>query len=96
MMRKTLLALGLLLGTVAVSATATAAESGVMICQASTHQNGVWQADNCSTVRPSPPCDEIDICTGCGCWDVLNVDPNSVPPNAVGKVKKRKARQKDR
>lgn len=100
MFRKTLFALTCFFALSAASMVGApqpeAAEPGVMVCTADKNQGGVWKADECTTVRPSPPCSEIDLCAGCGCWDRPNIDPNSVPPDAVGKVKKRTPRKKDR
>lgn len=98
MIRKTLLALSCLFAMSAVAAVdlqiSEAAEPGVMICR--TKVDGVWKGDSCTTVRPSAPCGQIDVCDGCGCWDVsASIDPNSRNPDKVGSLTRKKARAKE-
>lgn len=88
MTKKTLaLAIGAVLAAaILVPFESEAAQPGVMICR--TNVNGVWQGTSCTVVTPSAPCGQIDVCSGCGCWDVnAKIDPNSTPPTVVGKKK---------
>lgn len=69
---------------------ADAGPPGNMICTKKL-PNGNYDGNSCHTTVPGAPCKQLqDLCDGCACYDVSGpIDPNSRPPDRVGKAKKK-------